>query len=165
MSDHLVGAVDRAGGDRSGHPQPDDRGERGAVGGLEAIPFGILIFVVGALLAANAWAVVDAKLAVTAAAREAARTWVEGDGGTAEAAAAAAEALLGHGRDPERMTLDVDAPTGFGRCAPVVVRASYVVPAIALPWIGGFGDGIEVASRHSERVDPFRDGLDGEAAC
>lgn len=139
--------------------------ERGAVGGLEAIPFGILIFVIGALLAANAWAVVDAKLAVTAAAREAARTWVEGDGATAHATAAAEEALLGHGRDPDRMRLDLRAPTGFGRCAPVVVRASYLVPAVPLPWIGGFGNGIEVASRHSERVDPFRDGLEGQAAC
>lgn len=142
--------------------------ERGAVGGLEAIPFGLLVFVVGTLLVANAWAVVDAKLAVTAAAREAARTWVEGDGaeaGRAAAVAAAAEAVAGHGRDPARLELDLDAPTGFGRCAPVVVRATYVVPALPLPWIGGFGRGIEVASRHSERVDPFRDGLEGAAAC
>jgi len=142
--------------------------ERGAVGGLEAIPFGLLVFVVATLLVANAWAVVDAKLAVGAAAREAARTWVEGDGGAAaqaDARAAAEEALLGHGRDPGRLALDLDAPTGFGRCAPVVVRASYVVPAVPLPWIGGFGRGIEVAARHSERVDPFRDGLAGVAAC
>ncbi|MBA2283441.1 MAG: hypothetical protein H0W25_19710, partial [Acidimicrobiia bacterium] len=52
------------------------RDERGQMGGIEALPFGLLIFVVGALLVANAWAVIDAKLAVTAAAREAARTWV-----------------------------------------------------------------------------------------
>lgn len=141
------------------------RRERGAVGGLEAIPFGFLVFVVAVLLLANAWAVVDAKLAVNAAAREAARTWVEGDGSTEAARAAAAEAALGHGRDPERMTLDLSAPTGFGRCAPVVVRATYTVPAVALPWIGGFGDGIEVSSRHSERVDPFRDGVGGTATC
>jgi hypothetical protein len=139
--------------------------ERGAVGGLEAIPFGFLVFVVAVLLVANAWAVVDAKLAVNAAAREAARTWVEGDGGTGPARAAAGEALLGHGRDPGRLVLDLSAPTGFGRCAVVVVRASYTVPALALPWIGGFGDGFEVSSRHSERVDPFRDGVPGAAAC
>lgn len=138
--------------------------ERGAVGGLEAIPFGLLVFVVGVLLIANAWAVVDAKLAVTAAAREAARTWVEGDGETLDAQQAARDALLGHGRDPERLVLDLQAPTGFGRCAPVVVRATYTVPALALPWIGGFGDGFDVSARHSERVDPFRDGVPGEAA-
>jgi hypothetical protein len=141
------------------------RGERGAVGGLEAIPFGLLLFVVATLMVANAWAVVDAKLAVTAAAREAARTWVEGDGSDTAARAAAADALAGHGRDPEHLELDLAAPTGFGRCATVVARARYVVPAVVLPWIGGFGHGIEVAARHSERVDPFRDGLDGVAAC
>ena len=139
--------------------------ERGAVGGLEAIPFGFLVFVVAVLLVANAWAVVDAKLAVTAAAREAARTWVEGDGAGDEARAAADEALRGHGRDPARLELELTAPTGFGRCAPVVVRATYRVPALPLPWIGGFGDGFEVSSRHSERVDPFRDGVPGAATC
>jgi hypothetical protein len=144
--------------------------ERGAVGGLEAIPFGLLIFVVATLLIANAWAVVDAKLAVDAAAREAARTYVEGGGGhEGEEAArrAAAEALQGHGRDAERLVLEIALPdgTGFRRCAPVVVRASYEVPAVPLPWIGGFGDGIEVAARHSERVDPFRDGIPGAAQC
>ena len=140
-------------------------GERGAVGGLEAIPFGLLVFVVAVLLVANAWAVVDAKLAVTAAAREAARTWVESDGSDGPARAAADEALRGHGRDPDRLDLELTAPTGFGRCAPVVVRATYRVPALPLPWIGGFGDGFEVSSRHSERVDPFRDGLTGTATC
>ena len=139
--------------------------ERGAVGGLEAIPFGLLLFVVAVLLIANAWAVVDAKLAVTAAAREAARTWVEGGGDPAPAQAAAAEAVAGHGRDPGRLELDLSAPTGFGRCAPVVVRATYDVPALSLPWIGGFGDGFEVSARHSERVDPFRDDLEGGASC
>ena len=32
--------------------------DRGQVGGIEALPFGLLVFVVGALLVANAWAVV-----------------------------------------------------------------------------------------------------------
>lgn len=141
------------------------RRERGAVGGLEAIPFGLLVFVVAVLLVANAWAVVDAKLAVTAAAREAARTWVEGSGDAGPARDAAAEAVAGHGRDPDRLELDLSAPTGFGRCAPVVVRATYHVPALSLPWIGGFGDGFDVSARHSERVDPFRDDLEGGATC
>lgn len=141
------------------------RRERGAVGGVEAIPFGLLVFVVAVLLVANAWAVVDAKLAVQAAAREAARTWVEGDGDDGDARSAADDALAGHGRDPARLELDLSAPTGFGRCAVVVARASYTVPALALPWIGGFGDGFEVSSRHSERVDAFRDGVSGAAAC
>ena len=140
--------------------------ERGAVGGLEAIPFGFLVFVAGTLLVANAWAVVDAKLAVDAAAREAARTFVE-TGDERAATAAAREALDGHGRDPERLELEISLPagTGFRRCAPVVVRATYEVPAVPLPWIGGFGDGIDVTARHTERVDPFRDGIEGESAA
>ena len=52
------------------------------------LPFGVLIFVVGSLLIANAWAVVDAKLATTAAAREAARAYVESGSAAAGAGAA-----------------------------------------------------------------------------
>ena len=32
--------------------------DAGMVGGVEALPFGLLVFVVGSLLVANAWAVV-----------------------------------------------------------------------------------------------------------
>ena len=40
------------------------RDERGQVGNVEVLPFGVLIFVVGALLVSNAWAVIDARMAV-----------------------------------------------------------------------------------------------------
>jgi hypothetical protein len=33
------------------------RSDAGQVGGIEALPFGLLVFVVGATLVANAWAV------------------------------------------------------------------------------------------------------------
>lgn len=141
------------------------RDERGQMGGIEALPFGLLIFVIGALLVGNAWQVIDTKLALVSAAREAARTYVEGDGTNDAAIAAARDAVEGHGRDPERIRVEIDAPQGFGRCAPVTVRVTYQVPAIPLPWIGGFGDGFTVSARHSELVDPFRDGLEGTAAC
>lgn len=140
--------------------------ERGQAGGIEALPFGILVFVVGALLVASAWAVIDTKLAVVSAAREAARTYVEaGDGGSAavSAEAAAEEAMANHGRGGP-VTVTIDAPAAFTRCAPVRVRVSYEVPAVPLPWIGGLG-AIEVASTHAERVDPFRDGIAGAAQC
>ena len=142
------------------------RDERGQVGGLEAIPFGILVFVVGSLLAAAAWAVVDAKLAVVSAAREAARTYVEADSadeGVEEGSAAAREAMANHGRRaPVEVTFD--EPADFTRCAQVVARVSYEVPAVPLPWIGGLGT-TTVSARHSERIDPFRDGIPGEAEC
>jgi hypothetical protein len=142
------------------------RDERGQAGGIEALPFGILIFVVGALLVASAWAVIDTKLAVVSAAREAARSYVEAeDAGSAATAAqhAADEAMANHGRGGP-VTVTIDAPAAFARCAPVSVRVSYEVPAVPLPWIGGLGT-TEVSSTHSERVDPFRDGLPGAAQC
>ena len=141
-------------------------GERGQAGGIEALPFGVLIFVVGALLVASAWAVIDTKLAVVSAAREAARTYVEADTAVQaeeEGRDAAEEAMANHGRHGD-LDVEFDAPFAFTRCAPVEVRASYEVPAIPLPWIGGLG-AIEVSSTHSERIDPFRDGIEGAAQC
>ena len=142
------------------------RDERGQAGGIEALPFGLLIFVVGALLVASAWAVIDAKLAVVSAAREGARTYVESDdAGSAEVAAIAAaeEAMANHGRGGG-IEVDIDSPGSFTRCAGVQVQVTYEVPAVPLPWIGGLG-AIRVSSTHSERIDPFRDGLAGEAQC
>jgi hypothetical protein len=166
----------RAGGD-----------DRGQVGGVEALPFGILVFVVGALLVANAWAVVDAKLAVDAAARQATRHYVEAEvdagGGAGGGAASAADAeraavdaglaaLVAHGRDPADATVGLSSlegtggQHGFSRCARATFTAEYEVPALSVPWVGGFGDGISVSSSHSELVDPYRSGVPGSAeAC
>lgn len=141
--------------------------EAGFVGGGEALAFGVLTFVVGALLMANAWGVVDAKAAATSAAREAARAYVEApDERTAldMATAAATSTLAGHGRDPGRADIALLAGR-FARCEPVVWQVTYPVPAVKLPWIGGFGEAFEVSARHSEVVDPFRSGIGGEASC
>jgi hypothetical protein len=154
--------------------------DRGQVGGIEVLPFGLLVFVVGTLLIANAWAVVDAKLAVDAAAREAARHFVEADVpaaddfGDAEAAARRAgyEALAAHGSEAARSTVELtalespDGQAGFARCARATFTARYDVPVLRLPWIGGFGSGLDVTGRHSELIDPYRDGVPGSAeAC
>jgi hypothetical protein len=167
--------ITTAGGGRS--PWSDDRGQ---MGGVEALPFGVLIFVIGTLLVVNAWAVVDARMATDAAAREATRAFVEAPvtdrSGTGAASAAAVtagrEALAAHGRDPSRARVELtglSSPSGgggsaaFERCARVTFTVTYEVPALTLPWIGGFGDGFDVASSHSELVDPFRDGVPGRA--
>ncbi|HEX7095132.1 MAG TPA: hypothetical protein VF183_04575 [Acidimicrobiales bacterium] len=144
------------------------RDERGQVAGIEVLPFGFLVLVAGTLLVVNAWAVVDAKFAVMAAAREAARAYVE----TVDAAAAhelarrrALEALEAHGRgDPARVSVDVTTPEGHGRCRPVVVRISYRVPALTVPFVGGFGRSLTATATHTELVDPYRDGLP-EGSC
>ncbi|MGH9085048.1 MAG: hypothetical protein ACRDYW_06310 [Acidimicrobiales bacterium] len=143
------------------------RGEVGQVGGIEALPFGVLIFVLGSLLIANAWAVLDAKFATDAASRQAARTFVESteeDTALADAVRAGRTAVAAHGRDPARALI---APVGepqLIRCARATFEAVYEIPALSIPLIGGWGRApFRVRSSHSELVDPFREGLPGEA--
>lgn len=143
------------------------RGEAGQVGGIEAIPFGLLIFVIGTLLIANAWAVVDAKFATDAASRQAVRTYVEASDPSAaldEAEAAGLAAIEAHGRDPLRARVAPVGDASLVRCERVEFEAEYEVPALSLPLIGGFGRApFRVRSTHSELVDPFRGGLAGTA--
>ncbi len=145
------------------------RGDAGQVGGMEALPFGFLIFISGTLLFANVWGVIDAKLAVTSAAREAARAYVEApDAATATLAAGqrAEETLAAYGRDGQRAQVTVPPiHDGYTRCSRVSVTVSYEVPAVAIPFIGGFGDLAPVTSTFTELIDPFRDGITGEATC
>ena len=135
------------------------RDERGQVG-IE-LPFGVLTFVVGALLVANAWAVIDAKMAVSAAAREATRAFVEApvdEDPLAMADAAARSAIEGAGRDPAQLVLTpLDAT--FARCETVLFEASYQIPAVRVPFLGGFGSGFTATARHAEVVDPYRTGV------
>jgi hypothetical protein len=146
------------------------RGDAGQVGGIEALPFGLLIFVVGSLLIANAWAVVDAKFATDAAARQAVRTFVEGteeDRAQDQAIAAGLAAIEGHGRDPGRARVAPVGDLSLTRCARVTFEAEYEVPALSLPFIGGYGHApFHVRSTHSELVDPYRSGVPGAVvAC
>jgi Flp pilus assembly protein TadG len=145
------------------------RDDRGQVAGIEAIPFGLLLFVVGALLIANAWTVIDVKMAVASAAREAARSYVEApnhDEGREAADAAAREVLAAHNRNVALATIDGPSdPSAFTRCNRVSFTVSYPVPAITLPFVGGFGSGFTVTATHSELVDPFRNDVPGEALC
>lgn len=142
-------------------------GDAGQVGGIEAIPFGVLIFVIGTLLIANAWAVVDAKFATDAAARQAARSFVEADDpGTAlaDAERSAREAISAHGRDPSRAEVAAVGAFDLSRCQRATFEVTYRVPALSLPLIGGYGRApFLVRSTHSEIVDPFRSGLAGQA--
>lgn len=128
---------------------------------MEVLPFGLLTFVVGVLLVANAWAVIDAKMAVSAAAREATRAFVEAPSAGEAAAladAAARSAIAGAGRDPARLVLTA-VEGSFARCETVVYEASYQVPAVKVPWVGGFGSGFTAGARYAEVVDPYRTGI------
>jgi hypothetical protein len=125
--------------------------------------FGVLIFVFGVLLLFNAWAVVDAKMGATSAARESVREYVESSGDLALALDSGRRAFESStGLDPTAIDFTVEGV--FERCSRVTVTASYQVPAIRLPF-GGWGNGFNVAASHSEIVDPFRSGLEGAARC
>jgi hypothetical protein len=144
------------------------RDEAGQFAGVETLPFGLLVFIVGVLLVANAWAVVDAKLAVVSAAREATRAYVESppeSDPVARAEAAARSAVEGAGRDPSRLTLTpLDAD--FRRCAEVRFEARYPIPLLTLPFVGGYGSGFTAVARHGEIVDPYRSGVpSGSRRC
>lgn len=145
------------------------RRQRGAVGGLEALPFGFLMFVAVTLVVTNAWAVVDSKMAVNAAAREAVRAYVEApeaDGAAARAAARAQETLASYGRaDADRLTVgDPVTDRGYVRCARASITIEYRVPALTVPFIGGFGSAVTARATHSELIDPYRSGLP-EGGC
>lgn len=140
-------------------------GECGAVGGLEVLPFGLLVFVVGALIVANAWAVIDAKMAVTAAAREAVRAAVEAPAGgdiVGVATVAATAALTAHGRSAGRA--DIDVAGALVRCDRITAVVRYRLPAIGLAWVGR-ASGFTATATATEVVDPLRSGLAGEATC
>ena len=143
------------------------RCDRGVVG-FELLPFLVLVFVFGILLFAQAWAVIDAKLATSAGAREAARTFVEtpADFGDAAAVSAALEAghraSESHGR-PTAVVRLLDGGS-LERCARVTFEATEVIPILRIPLVGGAGS-MTVRSTHSEIVDPYRDGLATGAGC
>ena len=141
----------------------DERGQ----GGIEAVVLGILVFVAGVLVVANAWGVLDAKLAASSAAREAARAYVEArsaDVAPGAADAAAREAMAGHGRAPERATVALVSGS-FARCDRVTFEVRYPVPMLTVPFLGSAGTGFVARARHSEVVDPYRSGLAGTAHC
>lgn len=144
----------------------DRHDERGQVGGIEAVVMGLFVLVVGTLLVANAWGVIDAKSAAASAAREAIRAYVEAPdaaAGVEEGDDSARAAMAGHGRDPARLELRWSGRR-FGRCARVTAEARYTLPMIALPFLRDAAT-FHIAARHSEVVDPYRSGLAGRADC
>ena len=159
-------ARDQAGG-RGPAAVQRRRGDRGQVAGIEVLPFGLLVFVSAVLVLANAWGVVDAKMAVTAAAREAVRAYVESPDQSGAAAAARRRALTvlaDYGRADAQNAVAVSGGS-FRRCARVTVTVSHPVPVVAVPFIGGFGQLDPVSAAFTELIDPFRSGVPGEAQC
>jgi hypothetical protein len=154
-------------GSRS-RPRLDWSDDSGQVGGVEVLPFSILVFVLGTLLVTSAWAVVDVKLAVDAASREGARAYVEApdpSSASVDAGRAARDVIAAQGRDPAAVMLELPPSGSFVRCNQITVTASYPVPAISLPIIGTHGEAFHVTASHSEIVDPYRSGVGGPGEC
>jgi len=148
----------------------------GAIAGLEALAFGALIFVGGTLLIVNAWGVVDAKVAVSAAAREATRAFVESpaqatvEQAEVRAREAAHLTMAGHGSGRVAL-VDVRMQGAFPgrglvRCAEVTSTVTTSVPSLFIPFVGVLRQGgFEVRASYTEVVDPFRSGLDAGGIC
>ena len=140
-------------------PSTAGRRRRGQVRRLEVLPFGILVFVVG---------IAPDRQRLGGRRREAGRrppppgrrrgptSSRPGSTGTAlaDAEASGAEAIAGHGRDPDRR----GARPGrgpFARCAPVTFVVAYPVPAMPCPSSAASASGSRVAARHAEMIDPL----------
>lgn len=140
----------------------DDRryDDRGFVAGAEMLIFGVIAFVMGSLLIINVWNVVDSTLAVSAAAREGARTYVEGNPDTARAESEARilQVMDDFNRSDRVGVPQVSNPGGFERCSVVTVTASYEVALVTIPLFGQFGTLTEVEASHSGRIDAYRSG-------
>jgi Flp pilus assembly protein TadG len=121
----------------------DWRDDRGQIGGIEALPFGLLVFVVGLFLVLDAWAVIDTKMAVNAAAREAVHAVVESNTAPAAedaSASAARGVIVSWGRNPADLTVDAPnyraldgTPTVWRRCAQAAVTVHERVPLVTSP--------------------------------
>lgn len=152
----------------TGRPRLVDDG--GSVGGAEVLPLAVLTFVVGTLLVAQAWSVIDLRFTLDAAARDAGRVAAEtGDPGAA--AAAARRVVAGAGRDPAALVVTGPTyrdrsgrPAPFGRCATAEIDLAYDAPTVGVPVLGRLGGGITVRASHAEAVDPHRSDLAG-ASC
>lgn len=144
--------------------------EDGFVAGAEALIFGVLVFVIGTLIVVNAWSVVDAKFAASAAAREAARAVVESATGPEHlevARVAARRTLDGYGRPaapmtvtsvgPSELVTSGPGPAGFRRCTEVGYEVEIRVPAVAFIGSRTIGE-FRVSSQHHELIDPYRSG-------
>ena len=140
------------------------RNERGQAG-AEVIA-GCIVLIVGLVFVfANLWAVLDAKMAVSSAARNAVQAYVEqSTPGSAEAAARAEARDLLSARFPERWTTETSAER-FERCQPIAIRVAVDIPLIAVPFLGSFGGTKTVSATHRSRIDPFRSGVPGEVDC
>ena len=137
--------------------RPDERGQ---VGGVESIPFGVLVFIVGTLIAVNGWGWLSTHRAADSIAREYLRTYTE-QRSEAEASAAASDVadiiIESRSISPDRVT--ITTPTTHEPCEIAQVTVAIATPAMRLPFITDLG-ARTVSVTHIERMDPYRSRTD-----
>jgi hypothetical protein len=126
--------------------------ERGMVAGGEALVFGTLVLLAGALVLVNVWSVIETRAAVDAAAREYLRAYTRADDRdhALDAADLAARAALA-ARDTPLRTLRIVEPAAaqFGPCGRAEVTLIATVPAARVPFVGEVA-ATEVRVTHAE---------------
>lgn len=135
------------------------RGERGAVGGLEALLLGFLVLIGGAGLMVNTWGVLETRTALDAAAREYLRAYTAASdpSSAARAGAEAARRVLVERGSPLRgLVVDSPDPTLFGPCQPVEVTLTVEVDELRVPFIDRLGPST-VSVTGAELVDAHRE--------
>lgn len=141
------------------------RDERGQAAGVEAVPFGVLVFVTGVLLAVNVWSAVDARVAVDGAARDYLRAYTGAPDGAAardRGRSAAAASLAARRHAATRATV-TDPTEPFGPCRPATVVVEIDTPTIRAPFVGSLGT-TTVRARRTELVQPHGVARDADDA-
>ena len=154
--------------------------EDGFVAGGEALALGVVVFVLGTLLVLSGWSLVDAKLAVEAAAREAGRAVVEAPVAVLEDVTASNGLADATARSTMVAHRGVDTGPGATwtyigsqltgdrvvRCAPITARVTIDVRTVAMPLLGGGFGTVRLTGEHVERIEPYRAGLPTDtSAC
>ncbi len=139
----------------------------GFVAGGEVLILAVTVMALGALLIVELWSVLDTRIAVDDAAREAARAYVEApdrESAVSSARRTALEILDGRGRLGEITTTIENLARS--RCDRIAITVKAQVPRLVVPGVGSAGS-YEVVGHHSELIDPYRSALelDGLARC
>ncbi len=135
---------------------PRRRDDRGAMAGGEMWALGVLVFVVGTLIVAWAWAGLRARSDAAAIATEYLRAFTEApDAATAFRDGEAAAAQVGHDRRVPAARIELTPPVDFGRCHLATVTVRVEAPGVGLGALGRLGPGIAEVTR-SELTDPYR---------
>lgn len=129
-------------------------GESGQALVEAALAIPVLLALVFGVVAAGR--VVEAKIAVQAAARESSRALAVApseEQGLADALTAGENVADGYGLDGSRLTIELDSG-GFARGGTVTSEVRYSVSLSDLPLLSFFD--VDVGASHSERIDIYR---------